>query len=52
MPLPLIILGAIIVLLLVLNWLVAWRKNETDTNRGLETWQGWDDGHGAGGGGI
>ncbi len=41
-----IVLGAIVLLLFVLNWWVAWRKNDTDTGRGPETWQGWDDGHG------
>ncbi len=48
MSVGLIILGAVILLLFVLNWWLAWRSNETDTNRGLETWQGWDDGHGGG----
>ena len=51
MPLPLIILGVIIVVLLLLNWLVAWRKNDTDRGRGPETWQGWDSGSGGGDGG-
>lgn len=32
----------------VLNWYLGWRRNDTDANRGLETWQGWDDGHGGG----
>jgi hypothetical protein len=41
--------GALVVILFIANWLVAWRRNDTDPARGNETWKGWDDGHGAGG---
>lgn len=48
MLLAYLILGLLITILFVLNWRLAWRKNETDTHMGLETWKGWDDGHGGG----
>ena len=49
---PILVLVGAIVVLLVLNWIVAWRTNKTDMGRGPETWQGWDDGHGGGDGAI
>lgn len=44
----LFVMGVVVLALFLLNYLLFWRRNETDTNRGLQTWQGWDDGHGSG----
>ena len=44
----LVLVGLGVLAMIALNWVFFWRRNQTDTNRGVETWQGWDDGHGAG----
>jgi len=43
-----VVLGVLVVVLFWLNWRLSWSRNDTDVDRGLQRWQGWDDGHGGG----